>query len=443
MANIFNRIKKDVDKIFGQELVDKAEAAADQMLANKIEHGVGKNLDELVDLMVKDVPEAWTRKKQLKQEIINEFINKAKTGEEPNLERAIRRTFGEYEQPQDMRQLAGSIAHDIDALQGFPQRTEEEITELGKHIPFNTLKDPARFAKWARENHVARNDAYSLLAWSNSIKDFLGGVDVEDDVAYDDVHRAYELAQTNSIILHRVNYLLHEQMIAVYDLLENDRRFKFMVKKNYKLAEDCWERYERPRQKKMERAAWCLLQDNMRLAVDTLQPRLQKVYETARDRMIFFGMKDIELRSRIVVALTVGKVQHHSFLHFFDDFKRDTHCDFRRLFTQDDLSPMTRCFADMVQALGIAVKNDKHGLPTLQDFDIDQSVRAGWAWGDFMRDLRDVELMDDAARRAIDLNPVAQQEYHEVLRQEEQKRQQQERTEMTERLGEKFKVTKM
>lgn len=351
----------------------------------------------------------------------------------------IRRQFTPAKQS-PLMQLAGSIAQDIDKLQGFPQRTEEEITELGKHIPFNTLKDPARFAKWARENQVARNDAYSILMWSNSIRDFLSGVDVEGDVAYDDVHQAYELAQTNSIILHRVNYLLHEQMLQVYDMLEGDKRFKFMVKKNCKLAEECWTKYERPRQKNMEYSAWCLFMDNMRVVADTLQPRLQRVYETARDRMIFLGLKDIELRSRIVVVLTVGKVQHHSFLHFFKDFKRDTHCDFQRLFVKDDLTPMTRYFADMTKALGIAVCNDQHGMPSLADFDIDQSVRAGWAWADFMRDLRDVDLMDDAARHAIDLNPKAQQEYHEVLRQEDEKREQQERTEMTERLGEKFKV---
>lgn len=440
MADIFKHIKKKVADVFGRQMADKAEAIADKLMARQILQKAGDDIDKLVNMLLKEVPEAWLRRNQLKEEIINEFIHDIKTGEEANLERAIRRTFGEYNQPQNLHQLAGSIAKDIDRLQGFTQRTEEEIRELAKQIPFNTLKDPRRFAVWARENQVARNDAYSLLMWSNSIKDFLGGVDVEGDVAYDDVHQAYELAQTNSIILHRVNYLLHEQMLQVYDMLEGDKRFKFMVKKNCKLAEECWTKYERPRQKNMEYSAWCLFMDNMRVVADTLQPRLQRVYETARDRMIFLGLKDIELRSRIVVALTVGKVQHHSFLHFFDDFKRDTHCDFRRIFTQDDLSPMTRCFADMVQALGIAVKNDKHGLPTLQDFDIDQSVRAGWAWGDFMRDLRDVDLMDDAARRAIDLNPKAQQEYHEVLRQEDEKREQQERTEMTERLGEKFKV---
>ena len=345
--------------------------------------------------------------------------------------------------PKTLDQVAMAIADGLMKLAQYPDRTEAEVEQLAAQMSFLTLKDPAKFARWAEENRVSLADAFSLLGWANSIKDFLVGVDVDGDPCYDDVHKAYSLAHTNSILLHRVNYLLHEQVVAVYELLEKDKRFKFMVKKHYQQAEDCWERYNRPRQRYIERAAWCTLQDHLRLSADALQPRLQRVYVAARDRMIFLGLKDVELRSRIVVALTVGKVQHLSFQHFFDDFKRETHCDFRRIFAQDDITPMTRCFADMVQALGIAVKNDSHGMPTLVDFDIEQSVRTGWAWSDFMRDLRDLDLMDDAARRAIDLNPQVQKDYYAVLHEAEEEHRRQVYQEMSERLQQKFKVGKL
>lgn len=339
--------------------------------------------------------------------------------------------------------MAHAIASDMQCLSKYQERTDEEVTELGKAIPFRILKDPTQFVQWARANRVALRDAHALLAWAGQMKEFLSGIDPDGDIAYDKVQKAFDLAQTQSIILHRVNYLLHEQMLTVYDLLERDKKLRFMPKKRYRTAEDLWTRYERQRQEMTERSAWSTFQDCLRIAADTLQPRLQRVYEAARDRMIYLRYRDVELRSRIVVALTVGKVQHLSFQHFFDDFRRDMHCDMRRLFAKDDLLPMTLAFADMVQSLGIKTTKDKYGLPTLADFDIENSVRTGWAWQSFMKDLRDVDLMDETARQAIDLNPIVQQDYQAVLQKAEEERRQQEQKEMTAQLAEKFKVTKL
>jgi hypothetical protein len=283
-----------------------------------------------------------------------------------------------------------------------------------------------------------------MLRWADAMRDFLKDVDPVGDVTYDEVQRMADHAQSQSIILLRVNYLLHEQMLIVYDLLQNDRknRLRFMARKHYLQAEDMWDKYERPRQKAVEKTAWCTLQDHLRLAADVLQPRLQRVYEAARDRMIFLRLPDIELRSRIVVALTVAKVQALSFRQFFDDFKREGHCDLRRLYRHDDLTPMTQAFAAMVQALGIRTTTDKHGLPALADFDIDSSVRTGWAWQAFMNDLRDDDLMDDAARRAISLSPKIQQDYYAVLHEEEERLQREQQEAMADKLSGCFKVTR-
>ena len=351
----------------------------------------------------------------------------------------------ENKQTITLQGMAQAIANDMQSLRQYDDRTAEDVQELGKNIPFRILKDPTQFVRWAHDNRVSLRDGFSLLQWAGQMKDFLAGVDPVGDVTYDEVQRAADLAQTQSVLLCRVNYLLHEQMNAAYDLLENERkpRLRFMAKKHYLRAEGVWSNYEHKRQKNVEVTAWSTLQDHLRLAADVLQPRLQRVYEAARDRMIFLGLKDIELRSRIVVALTVGKVQHLSFNHFFDDFKRDCHCDLRRLYADDDLLPMTQAFADMVQALGIGVTTDKTGMPVLRDFDIDQSVRTGWAWQSFMRDLRDVDLMDETAKQAIDLNPKVQQDYYAVLHEEEERLHQQQQAEMADRLAERFKVTKL
>jgi len=95
MANPYNRIKQKTAEIFGQQIVDKADAMTHQVMADMLAKEIGKDVDELVDAMVAKTPEALLYRDRLRREIINEFANEAKTGEEPNLERAVRRAIEE------------------------------------------------------------------------------------------------------------------------------------------------------------------------------------------------------------------------------------------------------------------------------------------------------------------------------------------------------------
>ena len=96
MANPYNRIKQKTAEIFGQQIVDKADAMTHQVMADMLTKEIGKDVDKLVDAMVAKTPEALLYRDRLRHEIINEFVNEAKTGEEPNLERAVRRAIEEY-----------------------------------------------------------------------------------------------------------------------------------------------------------------------------------------------------------------------------------------------------------------------------------------------------------------------------------------------------------
>jgi len=93
MANPYNRIKQITAEIFGQRIADKADAMAQQMMADMLAKEISKDVDELVDAMVTKTPEVLPYRDRLRREIINEFVNKAKTGEEPNLEHAVRRAI--------------------------------------------------------------------------------------------------------------------------------------------------------------------------------------------------------------------------------------------------------------------------------------------------------------------------------------------------------------
>ena len=258
------------------------------------------------------------------------------------------------------------------------------------------------------------------------------------DMTFGELCDFFERAQVQFIIIHRCNYLLHNLMIEVYDLLDKEKRLRFMVKKNHLKAEEIWDGYEKPRFRSMSIETRSTFQDLMRIVKDILQPRLDKVYESIRDYMIRLGWRDVELKARIEEVFLVGKVARHIFMAFFKEFEDACGADFSKCFALSDLREMVKCFAMMAESLGIKTCNDKFGLPDIKGFDCDANVRVKWAWNDFIRDLQDNDLMDESALRAIELNPKTKEDYERMLAEDNQKQM----DDGIEKLSEKFKVSK-
>lgn len=93
MANQFNIIKKKTIEIFGKRITEEAEMLTDQIMADILNRELGEYIDTLVDMMIREIPEASIYRYSIKREVIKEFVNMAKTGIEPNLERAVRRAI--------------------------------------------------------------------------------------------------------------------------------------------------------------------------------------------------------------------------------------------------------------------------------------------------------------------------------------------------------------
>lgn len=117
MKNPFNIIKRKAESIRKREevmqaavdLAAKAKAEgwsperlqkevmqwADQMIRRSVEQSIGKDVDKMVDAMLQNEPRAKAYQQQVRQEVMAEFLKFAMTGEEPNLEQALIRAFGE------------------------------------------------------------------------------------------------------------------------------------------------------------------------------------------------------------------------------------------------------------------------------------------------------------------------------------------------------------
>ena len=325
----------------------------------------------------------------------------------------------------------------VDTLRCNNDHTRDELDAIGRRMPIVDMKDSVRFASFCVREGLGLQDSATLLAWVFTQKNFLDDIAVSDGKVYEDAVNGFEQARVNMIIIHRLNYIAHECMLKVYEVL--DKRLRFAPKKFHNEAERVWDKYYHDRRRQIEDKAWYTLSDHLRLADAAIDPYREKVYEVIRDRMISLGIKDIEVRGRVLVTLLMCKVMGNSFRHFFEDFRKETGIDYARCFMGDDLSGMTSAFVAMCGALEIGVVKDSDGYWMLNGFDYEKSPRFQSAWKSLISALRDDDLMDRTALNAIEINPGMRDEYQRVLEDKEREIM----DESLEQLSDKFKIGKL
>lgn len=318
--------------------------------------------------------------------------------------------------------------------------SEAELTEIVKTIPVATFKDMRLFSEYVKEHGYNNKEAAALYAVVSTSVPCFNDIEIKPDnkITFGEFYDFYNRACVQFIIIHRVNYLTHQAMIEVYDLLEKENKLWCRVKTNQIKAEKVWNAYEKPRRNIEHKEAWYTLQDYLRLVSDAVSPKLTKVYEAVRNYMIRLGWRDVEVKARIEVAMLLAKVGKHSFMAFFKEFENACGIDFSICFADSDLTLMVKHFSFMTMALGIKTANDKYGLPDIHGFDGDANLRVKWAWNDFIKALQDEEQMDKTANLALALNPTIAAGYEKAVKEDEQKQM----NASIEELGKKFKVTK-
>lgn len=334
------------------------------------------------------------------------------------------------------KEYHAELAKQMAVLKERKDHSKEEINEIGKIIPINVMKDPTELTKYCLCNNLSLTDSFIILIWVVSQFSFLNEIKASNDVQYDKAVKYYQYAQANTIVLHRVNYILHVCMLKVYDTLEKDKRVRFGIKKTIGEAERQWNVYMVNRKEIMEETAFYTLDDYLRLTNDMVSPFLEKVYESIRDYMIQKGLRDVEVKARCSVSLLMAKVCQNSFRHFFYEFQKDSGVDYSECFSGAKMDTMIGFFNNLCALLSIKTERDAMGYLMIKDFNPENSQRFLWAWDDFIKILRDDELMDETAKKAIALNPDIEKEYLHVLNEENEK----EVSAELEKLGEKYKV---
>ena len=241
---------------------------------------------------------------------------------------------------------------------------EAEMKALADVVPVKVLRNDKLLAEYVKEKHLSNMELAQILTYTAIRFPEFRQIDIapDKDITFGELFDYYERARLNFIIIRRVNFLVHQSMINVYDLLKKEKRMRFGVKKHSKDAEKIWDAYDKALRRQMDNDAWCALQDHFVVMESVLENRIEKVYTTIRDHMIQLGMRDIEVKGRIELALLMVKCARHSFVGFFKDFKDACGADFSKCFEISDMTTMAKSFVRMVQTLGIKVETDKFGL---------------------------------------------------------------------------------
>lgn len=304
-------------------------------------------------------------------------------------------------------------------LQGRKSTPKDELKKLFEQMPVDYMQDAARIREYIVRNGLNLYDGLQLASWILTVDDCIRRVKVKKGVTFKMMDAAHDTMDAHFIVVRRANHYLHEGILTVCDLLEREKRMRFAVKRNYKAVDRCWKEYVQEWKLGTKKDGWLTLQDNLSIVYDRLLPQLEKVYEAVRDQMIRLGWRDVELKARCCVVLMLGREACDTFRQFFRHFWDETGCDFSACLAESDITPMVRQFARMCEALGFKICSGGHGIYTFEG--IEPNVHVSHAWKIFMQAADNVNMLDDAARKAFEYNAAGNEAYQAVLQEEEQK----------------------
>ena len=114
-------------------------------------------------------------------------------------------------------------------------KTAEEIGEILMHTKVKTLIEKSEREAFQKEKGLTDLEMVAMMAASAVFVPNMAQmtIDRESDITFGELHDYEDKAKVSFIIVRRVNYILHQTMIAVYDLLEDANKLRFTAKMHH------------------------------------------------------------------------------------------------------------------------------------------------------------------------------------------------------------------
>ena len=257
---------------------------------------------------------------------------------------------------------------------------------------------------------------------------------------------------------HIINYTAYSILLDFYDWLCDKRYMNKSAEGYWRKVERCFSEYQREHRSFMGSQMWCVFQDHMRLSVDGIRADLADLETSVRDFLIQHRrdvheagqMDDITVLQKASVCFILLTSMQHSFRDYFMDVIKTHGVDFSSEFRYADLGKMIRNTVWMCEKIGMRFATDKDGDTIIVGVNVNDSVRVTSTWNAIVEKLGDDRLLDDAATRALCLNPEEKRRFEEQAAREKAVREERERVideqrmrEGIEQLGMKYNVTRL
>lgn len=257
------------------------------------------------------------------------------------------------------------------------------------------------------------------------------------------------------VVCHIANYTAYTVLQDMYDWLVDKKYIgKFSKSEGYwRKADAAYKDYREKHLGGTERSAVSLFDDHVRMSFDNVSDQIDMLGTVIRDYLIqkrrefvAAGQKDdITLLTKTAVCMALMTFMQLRFKTFFLNIVQEHGVDFSSDFRYADLRKMAMNAVNMCEALGVKYSVNADGDTVLLGIDLNKNLRVSNVWNSIIRTLDDADLADETAKRALDCNPVARQNYKEIMDEFEREKEEKKRQEMEEgfkQLGEIFKVTK-
>lgn len=243
----------------------------------------------------------------------------------------------------------------------------------------------------------------------------------------------YERCIAHFNIFHVLNYMMYEEYLKTYDLIEEQHLNRFMVKKGLKKCNAIFDRYTTFMTDHLPKDKWYLNQDYARIAYEEMEPKFTFLYVAACNLLNKKKAVYPQIMSHSICVLFLLEIIEGTWELFFKSYYEASGVNYSKEF---EYASMGEFYREYVKVHNELFKASKESIYLMDDPACKNAIMA------LKNHINNQGSFDDAALRAINLNPKACEDYKEAVAEFEREEEEKNNEDIAEILSQKFKVKK-
>lgn len=217
----------------------------------------------------------------------------------------------------------------------------------------------------------------------------------------DEVKKMHEEAQDRFHMVHILIAMANTEALKAIDMIEDKGLRKQMLKKYLNEYERQYGLYTSCMMRHMSKEIWALLQDYAVAAHKSIEYQCQLMRQACYNYLKQLGVKDASLLAQCEVAFLLWQIESETFDAFFDSYRSVCGVDFRKDYQYADLRKCRSAWSTVIDYLSKDV----------QHLDFGENKRCVGAWNDLKETIDNEDFFDNAAGKALKLNPKIYEKY--------------------------------